>query len=236
MTPLRIELDPSGVHSQLSAPEWWKLEALRSLVPGETKIMGHDFGPDPATPEYAYLAVDARAAGAKVLHRSFVRLAANGGLLICCDLAETEGPAAEASWRLGTEGQPERKDLGHRSLLGKWQARAEFEALLVNAVQAPGHDGELNALREIYTVDLAGVQSANWVVLFHTDTQPAKSAIHFEAEGKEPCRILITGVAAGEWQIWCNGWLEDRPGIVKPQARALYFSGDPGSYFLRRME
>ncbi|MBC7924895.1 MAG: hypothetical protein H7039_04490 [Bryobacteraceae bacterium] len=86
------------------------------------------------------------------------------------------------------------------------------------------------------SLDLEGVQIRDWAVLFHTESRMARSTLSFDTKASAgPLRFLITGLAPGTWEIWRNGWLVDSNAFVEPREGVLYYSGNPGSYFLRRI-
>jgi hypothetical protein len=88
--------------------------------------------------------------------------------------------------------------------------------------------------RPVTSLDIEGaaVEPA-WVVLFHTEAVLARSVLSFEVKDKaETLRFVVTGLAAGDWEIWRNGWSAGTV-EVKPREGVLYFEGRPGSYFLR---
>ena len=63
----------------------------------------------------------------------------------------------------------------------------------------------------------------------------ARSIVSFDLEAPGRLGFLVTGLASGSWEIWWNGWLEDPQGSVEPSSGALYFEGEAGSYFLKRL-
>jgi hypothetical protein len=85
--------------------------------------------------------------------------------------------------------------------------------------------------KAIDSLDLEGLIVGPWVVLFHTEPVLARSVLSFDSE-KEGTKFLLTGLAAGSWEVWRNGWNMDTF-EVKPREGVLYFEGRPGSYFLR---
>jgi len=95
-------------------------------------------------------------------------------------------------------------------------------------------DGKAPALA-VSSLDLEGalVASGGWVVLFHTEPVLARSVLSFEVKGTfDSLRFVVTGLAAGDWEVWRNGWSAG-PVEVKAREGVLYFEGRPGSYFLR---
>ncbi len=88
---------------------------------------------------------------------------------------------------------------------------------------------------EIGSIDFGGVRLQGWVLLFHAESNSARSAVSFNVKGAGPLRFLIGGLGPGTWEIWRNGWLEDPSGTVERTAGALYFEGPAGDYFLRRL-
>jgi hypothetical protein len=99
-------------------------------------------------------------------------------------------------------------------------------------------DGQVrgNGGKPIESLDLAGVRHGRHVVLFHTETGLARSALSFDtgpAEGE--FRYILTGLAAGMWEIWRDGWVVDIGVPVRKGESVLYFEGLAGSYFIRRL-
>jgi hypothetical protein len=142
------------------------------------------------------------------------------------------------------------KTLGHA--FGPMAGAPEFAFL---AAQSGSRHGSLAAIEPerasiLYTpgalpqggerisgVDMEGVITGHWAVLFHTDSTLARSAVSFDSSEckARPTRYLATGLAPGDWQVWRNGWLEDVDGFVKPGECVLYFELAAGSFFLRRL-
>jgi hypothetical protein len=85
----------------------------------------------------------------------------------------------------------------------------------------------------VESMDLAGIRVADWAILFNIEPRSTRSAVWFETSGGDKLRFLLTGLAPGQWDIWCDGWLVDHGAIVRPTAGALYFTGAPGMYFVR---
>jgi hypothetical protein len=87
--------------------------------------------------------------------------------------------------------------------------------------------------QRVESMDLAGVQVADWVVLFNIEPRSTRSALWFETAAAAKLKILVTGLAPGQWDIWRDGWLVEHGTIVRPTAGALYFTGAGGMYFVR---
>lgn len=85
--------------------------------------------------------------------------------------------------------------------------------------------------KPISSLDLEGLIAGPWVVLFHTEPVLARSVLSFDS-GKDGSKFMLTGLAAGNWEVWRNGWSIDSY-EVKPREGVLYFEGRPGSYFIR---
>ncbi len=86
----------------------------------------------------------------------------------------------------------------------------------------------------ISSLDLEGVLTEGWCILFHTEPVLARSVLSFDTGKRDEAtlRFALTGLAAGNWEIWRNGWSVET-GEVQPREGVLYFEGRPGSYFLR---
>ncbi len=171
------------VRIESGAAVWWELKNLKRHFEASDTPVGHDFGPDPKRPEYAFLAVKS-ARGI----RSLVELVS--GALLAFDAG---GTAPRLIRPAGTK------------------------------------TGEVDSL------DLAGTRLGDWVVLFNVEQLSTRSAVWFEVKGGARLRFLVTGLAPGTWEIWRNGFLEDPGGVVWRGAGALYFEGEAGQYFLRRL-
>ena len=196
-----------------SGGRWWELATLRTLLGSEASgsiALGHAFGPDERDPEYAFLAVDTTAAhksaGAPV-RRSLVFLRA--GILV----------------RFGIGAGPDAAEPGLSRAEHTRTPNLPMDVLMTQRQET----------RSLRSLDLEGVTVAGWAILFHNEVRSAQSAVWFETTGQQRLKYLVTGLAPGQWQIWCDGWLEDIGVFVSPQAGTLCFEGSPGSYFLRRL-
>lgn len=91
--------------------------------------------------------------------------------------------------------------------------------------------------RPISSLDLEGAIAGSTVVLFHTETRLAASALSFDTEKHEAATLhfIVTGLAPGMWEIWRNGWVVDGGVPVRAGEAVLSFEGRPGSYFIRRL-
>lgn len=83
-------------------------------------------------------------------------------------------------------------------------------------------------------VDLIGAAAGDWTVWFHRDKASAQSAVSFIIPKGPETRFLVTGLAPGAWDVWHDGWREEFPLRVAPEAGAAFWKGLRGSYFLRR--
>ena len=166
---------------------WWEIGALRTLLGPEAaagRALGHHFGPDSASHQFAFLAVDAsRATRSVVVLRT---------------------PAATISFTAPAQGKPE----------------------------PPRVSGSVKP-QPVESMDLVGTRIADWAVLFNIEPRSTRSAVWFETGGGETLTFLLTGLAPGQWDIWCDGWLVEHGAIVRPTSGALYFTGAPGTYFVR---
>jgi hypothetical protein len=166
---------------------WWEIALLRNLLGPEaarSRALGHHFGPDTASPDFAFLAVESGTAT-----RSVVAL---------------RGPAAVITFTAPASGRPEAPQL---------RGNAKADA--------------------VESMDLAGLRVADWAILFNIEPRSTRSAVWFETPGASKLKFLLTGLAPGQWDIWCDGWLVDHGVIVRPTAGALYFTGAAGMYFIR---
>ena len=78
---------------------------------------------------------------------------------------------------------------------------------------------------------LAGVQVGRRVVFFPSEGDHPRT-VSFDVEGGR-FQFLLTGLAAGTWEIWWNGGLVD-PDLPARPGGTLLFEGPAGNYFLRR--
>ena len=85
------------------------------------------------------------------------------------------------------------------------------------------------------SVDFAGARQGSLAILFWLDRDPARGAASFTIDGAGPLKILIAGLAPGTWEFWRNGWLEETGLRVERGSTVLRFDGEPGSYFIRRL-
>jgi hypothetical protein len=93
--------------------------------------------------------------------------------------------------------------------------------------------GAPDGARRVSSLDIEGVSDGGWVVMFHTEPVLARSVLSFDTgAGDGSMRFVLTGLAAGNWEIWRNGWSVDSV-EVRPREGVLFFEGRPGSYFLR---
>ncbi len=98
-------------------------------------------------------------------------------------------------------------------------------------LQPKGH----RAPELIREIDLIGVSISGWYIWFHRDVVSAQSAVSFLLEAGDDAQFLLTGLAPGAWEMWQDGWLQESPLRVPPEAGAAYWKGKRGSYFLRRL-
>ncbi len=86
----------------------------------------------------------------------------------------------------------------------------------------------------IKELDFAGARLGSYVALFHRSATLARSAVSFRVDAPGKLKYLVTGLAPGDWDIWFQGYREDTL-TVNPREACLWFEGDPGGYFLRRV-
>jgi hypothetical protein len=189
------------------------LDTLRSLAGPRARPLGHD-----RTAEYAFLAVDAKAAypGMQEVMRSFVFLP-DQHALVEFDIAISADPPVPVTWKLEGTG----------SVVTLLSNETQFLHLVQMAGrQTPG---------KIDSEDLAGLRLGSLAILFYTETHMARSAVSFDVAGPPSMKFLIVGMAPGAWEIWRAGMRELEDGAVAPESGVLYFEGKPGSYFLRHV-
>jgi hypothetical protein len=188
------------------------LETLRPVAGTDARPLGHDRGPG-----YAFLAVDAtgRFTGLlRELTRSFVLLS-DLNALVTYDIAA----AGTLKWVL--EGADGRENVS---------TVAATESASLHLIEM----AKSQPAGKVESEDLAGLRLGGRVVLFHTETRMAQSAVSFDVAGPARLQFLVTGLAPGPWEVWRAGMLEIDDQVVAPAAGTLHFSGKPGSYFLRR--
>ena len=224
MTP-PLTLQTADVASALSNPSWWELPTLRRLLPDRSATtLGYSIGPDPASPAYAFLAVDVTPAYAPSLttvHRFFVQL--RGDALLALDLAVGKG---DISWRLEGKIGP---TLSHRSLLPKPGSPAGNDHIFLNVLHSPALDVEL-----IRSLGLAGARVGQTVVLFHTEVGMASSSLFFDLHASGKLRFLIAGLSPGVWEVWRDGFLEENTHKALPGSGVVVFEAEAGDFFLRQ--
>lgn len=213
-----IELPaPVAATAQYSRGKWSGLSSLRSVFQvshNTTRVLAYATGPAAGTPRFAFAAMDETAGyegRARAVQRSVVVL--EGGTAVTFDFVS--GVEADTQWRMGA-GEGTR-------LLTPTGSEGGFLSVM-------GAAGEL-----VRGADLAGARVGEWVVLFHTESQVAGSAVSFLVPGQGRVRILVTGLAPGTWEVWRNGWVVEGGGMVKRAEFCLYFEGEAGDYFLRHL-
>jgi hypothetical protein len=83
-------------------------------------------------------------------------------------------------------------------------------------------------------VDLLGAEMGDTLVWFHRNRNSIASAVSFLLPKGPEAQLLVTGLAPGAWDIWHDGWLDEGPLRVQPEAGAALWTSARGSYFLRR--
>lgn len=206
-------------------PRWWEPAQLRTLAGVRARLLGHDCGPRREAPEYGFLAADITPAGGRfrMVRRScaVLNLGAQWAL-VAYDFSTPRGERAPLEIPSG---------LRHTPLPPRAVRLRDEEAALLDAVVTGG----ALPVVPVTSMDLAGARIADRVVLFYTEPFMARSMVSFDVEADGRLKFLVTGLAPGTWEIWWNGWLEDPQGGVEPEAGALYFEGEPGGYFLKRI-
>lgn len=114
-----------------------------------------------------------------------------------------------------------------------WDDPAEDPRLLASIQFVENGHGSPVPIETISEIDLVGFRLADWVVLFHTGLNTARSAVYFEVQGDGNFHYLITGLTPGDWEVWRNGFLADPQASVSRNSSALYFEARAGNYFLR---
>jgi hypothetical protein len=165
----------------------------------------------------------------RTVQRSIVALNGLGAdaMVLSYDIVMPTDQTNLVSWSIrGSLGS-----FGIRRLLPASETQPAGETAFLHAI---GLKEKIAAVNDVSSLDLAGVVAGGQAILFHTEPRSAQSGVSFLVEGDSKLNILVTGLAPGSWEIWRNGWLEEAPGIVTPEAGAMYFDGRAGSYFLRR--
>jgi hypothetical protein len=206
-------------------PRWWEPAQLRALVGNRARLLGHDCGPRRDAPEYGFIAADLTPPGSRfrMVRRSCAVLKFGAQwALVAYDFATPRGERAPFDIVSG---------LRHTSLQPRAVRLRDEEAAMLDAVLLGG----ATPVVPVTSMDLAGARIADRVVLFYTEPSMARSMVYFDVEASGRLKFLVTGLAPGTWEIWWNGWLENPQGGVEPEAGALYFEGEPGGYFLKRI-
>ena len=193
------------------------VETLRVLAGPGARPLGHDL-----TADYAFLAADCSAAYAGALQeavRCFVLLP--GIALIDFDIVTAGDAGTAVTWTLEGNARPQDVTAFHR--------RPDDGLLHVIWLGARGKAVPIDS------IDLAGVRIGDRVVAFHTESRMERSAVSFDVDGSGKLKILVAGMAPGDWEVWFGGMLEIPESEVRPQSGVLTFDGNPGSYFLRHL-
>ena len=110
---------------------------------------------------------------------------------------------------------------------------ASSDPRLVAAVQFLDRGREPVPIEPIAEIDLIGARLADWVVLFHNGMTTGRSAVSFAVQGEGTLHYLLTGLGAGGWEIWRNGFVAHPQAFIPRRSAVLYFEGPAGDYFLR---
>jgi heparinase II-like protein len=199
---------------------------MKRLLNGREGVtLGYDAGPDAKEPRYVFYAADVTASyqgEVKVARRFFVILP--GVALLDFDVVVSPGTTQAVRWAL--EGADAR--VAHKAILHPGGDAGEDRLFLNALLAAPAE------VAPIASLDLAGARIAQKAVLFYREAGMARSSVYFDLESKGQVSVLVAGLEPGYWEVWWNGYLEETGGEVKPQAGTLCFSGEAGSFFLRR--
>ena len=201
-----------------NAPDWNSRAALQQFLGPGLQPLGYLAG------EYFAFYAAGSDSGASVLRRSVVLLR-EPATLTTFDIVSADADSA-LEWQL-EPGSASVRVLPLASAVPPLGGGAAARLHLLSLGDAPRPSA-------IDSLDFAGWSAAGHAVLFHADTQSARSAVSFEFAASGEQQLLITGLAPGRWDVWRNGWLERMDEIVPPDAGALAFRGRSGSYFLRR--
>ncbi|MCL4195451.1 MAG: hypothetical protein KJZ87_27180 [Thermoguttaceae bacterium] len=119
---------------------------------------------------------------------------------------------------------------------GQWRVevsppRAAAADHFLNVMQIMDRDATPLAVAGIDSDDQPGVRVGNTTIIFGRAATRNRGPIRFESLGT---RVLATGLAAGVWQVLCDGH-PIRPAItVSREAGTLWLEGPPGRYELQQ--
>ncbi len=205
---------------------WWELKRMRRVL-GDVTALGHGFGPDVRSPDYAFLAADAPA-GARRTLVFLKRTAARPALLIAFD--QNSKPASECWTIRGVEAAGEMLAGTARANGTEWRAsglaflprygralasspRNTPEGARICSENSPegprlvaalqlraSGDAPAAVMEPVAEIDLVGVRASDWVALFHNGMSTNRSSVFFKARGGDKVRCLVTGLAPGGWR------------------------------------
>jgi heparin/heparan-sulfate lyase len=155
------------------------------------------------------------------------------------DIAKVGGPGKEF-WVFG-ENYPNapRRGTPEESETGSWRIElspkqpAETDCFL-NVMQIMDGDAAPKQVEAVAGSTLAGLRLADRVVLFQRGERSLDREASFTARGAANLKYLVTGLAAGTWQVWRDGRILLPAVEVAGTAGTLYFEGPAGTYSLRR--
>ena len=154
------------------------------------------------------------------------------------EIVTVGGPGKEfwvAGENFPNEPRMELEDFG----LGGWRIELsprESSAcdLFLNVMQVmdTGCDAPM-PVEKVEDAQVVGMVLGDRVVLFAKSGQRANQSVCFSHQGADDFKYLVTDLAAGTWQVWCDGRIV-RPAVeVSEEAGILYFEGPAGEYELR---
>lgn len=119
---------------------------------------------------------------------------------------------------------------------GQWRVevsppRAAAADHFLNVMQIMDRDATPLAVARIDSADQPGVRVGDTTVIFERTAARNRGPIRFESLGT---RVLVTGLAAGVWQVLRDGHPIQPAITVSPEAGTLWLEGPPGRYELQR--
>ncbi len=123
--------------------------------------------------------------------------------------------------------------------IGEWRVEvspreAAVTDLFLNVLQVMEKGVRPMEATRIDSPELVGVRVGGRVVLFNRISRRAGRAVSFSLPQGESYKVLVTDLAAGNWQVWRDGRVADPAMLVTEDAGTFYFEGPGGEYVLRR--
>jgi hypothetical protein len=104
----------------------------------------------------------------------------------------------------------------------------------LNVMQVMDRDGKKLNARKIDGDKAVGVQVSDRVVFFSKDSETVRSQISFSIQDRGVFKVLVTDLAAGEWQVLKDDKVVVPSAMVIEGEGILYFEGAKGRYSVRR--